>query len=110
MSDTRPLEVGETVILTDTVHNRLIAGLDLPAGGKFANDDQTFDTYEVEILEEVYRSEDWRGNVTRQTFRVRGENGTETKVGYRGRYHAGGHSLSQSNSQGAKQSWTWERP
>ena len=109
MSDTRPLEVGETIALTDTVHSKSVVGLDLPANAKFANEDQRFDTFEVEILEEVRRTEAPPGNISSQLFRVRGEDGTETTVSYGGRSFIGDHTLSQSNSQGSQQSWTWER-
>jgi len=85
MSDTRPLEVGETIALTDTVHSKSVVGLDLPANAKFANEDQRFDTFEVEILEEVRRTEAPPGNISSQLFRVRGEDGTETTVSYGGR-------------------------
>lgn len=101
------LEVGDTIYLIGTVQSRTVLGTDLPAGVMLANSDQRFDHYEVEILEEVSRMTNWRDNVQSQTFRVRTEDGTETKVRYRGRSHCGGNALSQSNSQGAQQSWNW---
>ena len=103
-NEAQALDVGDSVVLTGVARDRPIGGLGLPGWGEAVGT-------EVEIVarEEVLKTID--GNVSHEVFRVRTDDGTETTVKYNGRSPvklAGDALLSQSNSQGAQQSWSWE--
>jgi hypothetical protein len=99
-------EEGDTLVLTDIVHDKCIVGLPLPSGYKLKNSDQTFDNYEitVENITTTHRN--------RQMLTVSKEDGTKVNVIYRGREPVSGipgQPIRASNSQGAGQGWNWHK-
>lgn len=109
VEENHPVE-GDTLILTDIVHKKSILGLTLPCGYKLADSDQTFDTYKVEVVNrETYKV---RGRISSEVLTLETEDGDIAKVTYRGREPIAGtpgQSISEQNSQGATQSYVWEK-
>ena len=94
---------GDYLRLTGVVHNKTVIGLDLPNGKKGGNFDGRLE------------NRDYRVYVNK--FNKIGDNyyhitlikpcGDRTKVVYKPKF--GNKTLSQKNSQGSQQSWTWEK-
>jgi len=102
MSDEHPTE-GDTLKLTGIVHKTCILGLTLPCGYELANKDETFDEYTVEVTDRnaIDEHED--------ILTLKTEDGGVTTVTYRGRSRLGlSDSITEKNSQGATQSYTWK--
>jgi len=111
--ENHPVE-GDTLILTDIVHNRSILGLTLPCGYKLADSDQRFDTYKVEVVDRTTHEVRRNGNtrISSETLTLETEDGSVAKVTYRGREPSAGiagQPISEQNSQGAQQSYVWEK-
>jgi len=107
--DIHPVE-GDTLKLTDIVHERAILGTGLPCGYKLADCDQTFDEYLVEVTN--INTHEIRGKISSETLTLLTEDGDTVKVTYRGREPIAGTpggSLRASNSQGASQGYVWEK-
>jgi len=109
VEENHPVE-GDTLILTDIVHKKAILGLTLPCGYKLGDSDQTFDTYEVKVVScDTYKV---RGRISSEVLTLETEDGDIAKVTYRGREPiagTAGQSISEENSQGATQSYVWEK-
>jgi len=103
---------GDSLVLTGIVHKRSIVGLPLPAGYEFQNSDQRFDRYPVEVTD-VEQITSYEGDqLYYEVVTLEKPDGTEAKVKYKGRERIAGspgESFSAQNSQGANQSWTWEK-
>jgi len=107
--ESHPVE-GDTLILTDIVHNRCVLGLALPCGHKLADSDERFDTYKVEVVDRTTHEVNLR--IISETLTLETEDGSVAKVTYRGREPiagTAGQPISEQNSQGAQQSYLWEK-
>jgi hypothetical protein len=108
-AEAHPVE-GDTLVLTDIVHSRCIIGTGLPAGYKLANEDQTFDSYHVEVTNiEQFKT---NGTVSREILTLTKPDGSTTKASYTGREPiagTAGSSIQASNSQGAVQRYNWHK-
>jgi hypothetical protein len=109
VEENHPVE-GDTLILKGIVHERSILGLTLPCGYKLANSDQRFDNYRVEVVSRDTHKV--RDRINSETLTLKTEDGNITKVTYKGREPIAGNpgsSITETNSQGAQQSYIWEK-
>jgi len=108
-------EIGDTLVLTDIVHERAIIGTGLPCGFKLQNQDQTFDEYHVEVVDILQVHKDWQDDtspVVKEELTLKKPNGETTKALYKGKEPICGNvgeSIRVSNSQGATQAYNWKQ-
>ncbi len=105
---------GDTLVLTDIVHDKVVIGTGLPTGYKMAHTDQTFDRYPVKVKEikTFHRRGDSDRDISRETLILEKPNGETTRAQYKGREPIAGTEGSPirvSNSQRSSQGYVWEK-
>lgn len=108
-------KVGDTLVLTDIVHKHVVLGIGLPCGYKLQNSDQTFDEYEVEVVDistSYKKFNDETSDVRSDKLTLKKPNGETTTAIYKGREPicgtAGGIIITR-NSQNAQQCYKWHK-